>query len=324
MSEYIHSVLAQNESVTADTVVSYDLPVNPLSGVFVTLKFFQNLANTQVLWANIWAMIEKIEVLYKGSAIYSSSGFDLAMAQCMLCNFEPWTQNAHGEDNDVRSITFLLPLGRRLYDPRECFPRSTRGELILQVTYASSFTNIDNVSAQFETVELPDATPERYLRVTTLSVTPTATGEFDVELPIGHTLAAVLFWGTTKPLADTATKTLTYSQLLIDNQRRYISQTNYETWRNLAAIRNHPQNSQGHHIHQIDGAAFAQYMDTSAVKYVNDMISYGAMWDFDPLRDDTYLLDTRGASDIVARIYAGDTNAVRVLPCELIGSSEGI
>jgi len=42
--------------------------------------------------------------------------------------------------------------------------------------------------------------------------------------------------------------------------------------------------------------------------------------DFDPMMDGMYVLDTAGASDIVARIYAGDTNAIRVLPLELIGA----
>jgi hypothetical protein len=60
-------------------------------------------------------------------------------------------------------------------------------------------------------------------------------------------------------------------------------------------------------------------MDTAVVKYRNDR-SIQHLWiDFDPTRDDLYLLNTQGASDIVARIYAGDTNALRVLPCELVG-----
>ena len=38
------------------------------------------------------------------------------------------------------------------------------------------------------------------------------------------------------------------------------------------------------------------------------------------LLDGCYVLETAGASDIVARIYAGDTAALRVLPLELIGA----
>lgn len=322
--EFLHSVLAQNEAVTANTVISYDLPVNPLSFILLTLRFQQNKADVQLDWDKVDAMLSKVEVLYKGSAIFSASGSDIEALQCMLLGYEPWIHNRYGDDDDYTYFTFIIPMGRVLYLPRECFPSSTRGELILQITYASSFTDIDGVSAQIETVELPEAAPERFLRVTTLSVTPSAAGELDVELPIGNTLAGVLFFGTTYPLADANTQTLTYSQLLRDNKRIYFSHTNFECWHQLAGIRHKPPIAHGYHIHQLDSAAYAQYMDTSVVKYRNDRCVQHHWWDFDPLRDDTFLLDTKGASDLVARIYAGDTNALRVLPCELVASAGGV
>jgi len=311
--------LAQNEAVAVGTVISYDLPVNPLSFILVTLKFAQNVANTQLDWDNVDAMISKIEVLFKGSPIYSSNGSDLEAIDQNLLGYEPWITNRLGDDNELTFYCFLIPMGRKLYDPRECFPRSVRGELILQITYAGSFTEIDGVFCQIETVELPEANPGRFLRITTLSVTPTAAGELDVELPIGNVLAGVLFFGTTVPLVDVGTTTLTYSQLLIDNQRRYFSQTNFESWRQQAAFKHKPPIAHGYHVHQMDAAAFAQYDDVSVAKYRNDRSIQHLFWDFDPTGDDLYLLDTAGASDIVARIYAGDTNALRVLPIELVG-----
>lgn len=320
MAKFIHSVLAQYEAVTAGTVISYDLPVNPLSFILFTLKIQQNKADVQLDWDNVDAMISKIEVLYKGSPVYSSNGSDLEALDQMLLGYEPWITNRLGADNEYTFYTFLIPLTRKLYSPVECFPRSVRGELILQVTYAAAFTDIDGVYACIETVELPDATPSRYLRTTTLSVTPSAAGELDVELPIGNVIANILFFGTTVPLADANTQTLTYCQLLADNQRIYISQTNFENWRQQAALRFKPPIAHGYHIHQIDGAAYAQYMDTSVVKYRNDRCIQHLYLEFDPTRDDLYLLETAGLSDLVIRIYAGDTNALRVLPGELVGA----
>lgn len=320
MAIFTHSVLEQNSTVTANTVFTADLPVNPLSFIILTTKFFQNKADVQLDWDNVDAMIDKVEVLYKGSPIYSSNGSDLEAVDNTILGFEAWICNRLGDDNERTWMSYIIPLGRRPYDPRECFPRSVRGELQLQITWASSFTDIDNVELQIETVELPEATPERYMRITTLSVTPTAAGEMDVELPIGNTIAAVLFWGTTVPSGSTATRTLQYSQLLLDNQRTYISQTNFESWRQLPALLHKPPIAHGYHIHQLDGAAYAQYMDTSVVKYRNDRALQHQLWDFDPLRDGTYLLDTGPYNQIVARIYAGDTNALRVLPVELINT----
>lgn len=320
MAEFIHSVLAQNEAVVAGTVISYDLPVNPLSFILLTLRLQQDKADLQMDWDKVDAMLSKVEVLYKGSAIFSANGSDIEALQCVLFGYEPWITNRYGDDDEYTYFTFLIPLGRKLYRPEECFPETMRGELILQITYRAAFTDIDNVSAQIETVELPDAAPERLLKITTLSVTPTAVGELDVELPIGNVLAGVLFFGTTVPLADANVQTLTYGQLLIDNLRRYISHTNYETWRQLAGLRHKPPIAHGYHIHQLDGATYAQYMDTSVVKYRNDRCIQHLWWDFDPTGDDLYMIDTKGFSQFVARLYAGDQNALRVLPCELMAT----
>lgn len=324
MAEFIHSVLAQNVAVVAGTVISYDLPVNPLSHILLTLRFQQDKANLQLDWDNVDAAIAKVEVLYKGSAIYSSNGSDLEAVDNMLLGYEAWINNRIGADDEFTFFTFILPLGRKLYNPAECFPRSIRGELILQITYQAAFSEIDNVSAQIETIELPDASPSRFLRITTLSVTPTAAGEMDVELPIGNILAAVLFFGTTVPLADANLQTLTYSQLLIDNMRHYFSHTNFECWRQLVGHKFKPPIAHGYHVHRLLEASYAQYDDTGVVLYRNDRTIQHCMWDFDPTDDGLYLLNTQGASDIVARIFAGDTSALRVLPCELVQVGAGV
>jgi len=324
LAEFIHSVLAQNEAVAQNTVISYDLPVNPLSFILLTLRFQQNKADLQADWDNIDAAIAKVEVLFKGSAIFSANGSDIEALSAMLLGYVPWINNRLGDDDEYTYFTFLIPMGRKLYSPVECFPRSTRGELILQITYQAAFSEIDNVSAQIETIELPEAAPDRYLRVTTLSVTPTAAGEMDIELPIGNLLAAVLFFGTTVPLADANLQTLTYSQLLVNNVRRYFSHTNFECWRQLGGFHQYPPIAHGYHIHQLDGATYAQYMDTSVVKYRDDRTIQHLFWDFDPTKDGQYLFDTAGKSDVVARVFAGDTSAIRVLPCELVSAGHGV
>lgn len=319
MARFIHSVLAQNESVTAGTTISYDLPVNPLSFVLFTLRFSQNLADTQLNLNNARLMVSKLEVLFKGSPVFTANGIDITAMNAMVMGFQPWLGNSDGEDNDLLYLPMLIPMGRFPWKPDECFPRSTRGELILQVTYAATFADIDAVTAQIETVELPEASPSRYLRMTTLSVTPTATGELDVELPIGNPIPGVLFFGTTIPTNATSTKTLVYVQILLDNERRFYSQTNHESWRQLAAMKHAPPYAQGLHTHQTDGAIYAQYADTSAAKYAEDWVANHLYLDFDVLNDGLYLLETSGLNNIVARINAGDTNALRVLPLELVG-----
>lgn len=322
MSEFIHSVMKQNESVSASHVKTDDLPVNPLSFILLTLKFAQNLANTQALFANIMAMISKIEVLYKGSSEFTLNGFDAFATARLLLGFESWSVNAKGDDNELRSFTWLIPFGRRMYDPVECYPASKRGELQLQVSFASSFTNIDGVTYQVETLEIPDASPERYLRQTTLSRTPTATGDVEIDLPIGNRISDIVLWGTTIPSGATATRTIESAKLQVNNVERYYSKSNFESLHNMAGRLMPAPGYYGSHLHQSDGAAYAQYADTSVVKADNHVLANYLLMPFDVRRDGHFALETQGLSDLELVIAAGDTNPLRVIPCELVEASQ--
>lgn len=322
--EFIHSVLAQNQNVQAGGVFSWDLPVNPLSHIFVTFKFKQNKPDTAIGFWDILGNITKMEVLYKGSAIYSMSGWDAWACGLFIANFESWANNWNGDDDDEISMTWLIPLGRTPYLPRECFPRSTRGELILQITLPTTGVRIDTRRMQIETVELPQAAPERYLRMTTLSVTPTVVGELDIELPIGNPISDVVCFGTTKPSGSTETATLQYAQILVDNQRRFYSHTNYETWFNRAGLIHPPAGYWGLHVHRLDQAAFVQFDDTSYAIQRDSIFGWWNHLAFDIHKDGLFILETAGKSDVVLRIYAGVADAIRAIPCEIVPSAGGV
>ena len=315
---FTHSVVVPNESVTANTSPSYDLPVSPLSHCLVTVKFAQNAPNTQLAFANIAAMLNKIEVLYKGSGVFSTNGLDMLAVGLMVCDFESWGINAVGDDNELRSFTFLVPFGRQLYSPVECYPSTARGELVIQTTWAASFTEIDGVSLQIEAVELPDAHPERFLKVTTSAVAPSKTGDFDVELPIGNKISDIVLWGTTIPAADTATTTIQEIQIRKNNSEYMYSKTFFETLHNMSGRMRPAPGYWGNHVHQLDGAAYAQYMDTGTVKPSNHILSNHLLVPFDVRRDGVHILQTEGAKDLNIRINAGDLNPVRVIPCEVV------
>lgn len=321
--EFIHSVMAQNQAVTLASVVSYDLPVNPLSHIMITVKAKQNRANVQGIWSEIRGSLIKIEVLYKGSAVYSMSGCDAQDVATLLLGFEQWGVNAHGDDSDYRTCMYLVPLGRKLYSPREAFPHSTRGELILQLSYATAWGGWDDQHVQIETVEMPDATPERYLRMTTLSVTPSAAGELDVEIPIGNPISDLILFGTTIPLAESDTKTLTYVQVLVDNMRKFYSHANFETLHCMAGQYCQPPGYHEGHVHRLLGSSFTQYDDTSLVIPKNHACEQRLRIPFDINLDGVFMLETAGASDCVVRIYAGDTQPLRVIPCEVVSSGLG-
>jgi hypothetical protein len=318
--EFTHSIIVPNEAVVAATVVSKDLPVNPLSFLLVTLKCAQNQANTQIQIADILLAISKLEVLYKGSAVISMSGADLYACGVYIPKFETWGLNMNGEDNDLLAFTWMVPFGRFPYFPRECFPATSRGELILQISFAAAFTKLDAPFLQVEAVELPEASPEQFLKMTTLAVTPTATGiQPPIRLPIGNKLSDILLFGTTIPALNVATKTINSIELSINNLERYYSGHYFETAHNQAGIFTAAPTFHGNHYHQIDGGAYAQYMDTSAVKQGSHPLSHYIHLPLDVLRDGTFILDTKGLTGLDLNIDAGDTNAIRVVPVELVG-----
>ena len=318
MAVFTHSVVAQNEAVTAGTVVSYDLPVSPMSFVVLTLKFLQNLANTQILIANIMAALSKVETLYKGQAINSMSGLDLGALNAHILGFVPWAVNYMGDNDNVLSYSWIVPFGRTPYSPNEAFPATKRGELVLQITYPAAFTNIDAVHCQVESVELPEASPSQFIKATTLVGTPAATGQFDVSLPIGNVISDLLLWGTTIPAAGVTTRTITDLQVRKGNKEIFFSKANFESLHAIQGLFANMPVQFGSHIHQIDGAAFAQYMDTSAVKAANHMFPNHLHVALDVLGDGSYALETADATSLCVRVTAGDTNALRVIPVEIV------
>jgi len=318
--EFIHSVLAHDETVAVGTVVSYDLPVNPLSHTLITLKYAQNLVNDKLLFSNVLALMTKIEVLYKGSAVFSMSGLDAYACGLLVNRFESWGMNNDGNDNDERALTILVPHTRTLYSPTECYPRTTRGELILQITYAAAFTDIDTVFAQIETVEIPMAAPEQFIKMTTLARTPTATGQLDIELPIGNEISELVLWGETIPAAAADTATIDKLEILVDNINHFYAESNIETIHNMAGRMFAAPGYHGYHVHRLAAAAFAQWDDTTPVIPADHVISNHLHLPFDIFRDGRFALQTAGKSDVIVRIDAGDTGNIRVIPVEIVKS----
>lgn len=322
MSKFLQAMVVTNASIAEGAIVTEDLPVHPLSHVLVTLKFAQDLANTQLAFANILALLTRIEVLYKGAAVYALNGLDTFALNRFVCGFESWGVNALGADNELRSFTFMIPFGRKLFDPKECYPASMRGELQIQLTFAASFTEIDAVTLQISAYELLEAAPEQYLRCTTLTRTPAATGDVSIDLPIGNRLSDLVLFGTTIPSAATATTTIQNIRLQVDNVESYYTREFFEGLHNAAGRRLPAPGYWAGHLHQTDAATFSQFDDTALVKPGNHVLSNHLWLPIDIHRDGEFALDTRGLSDLELVIDAGDTNPLRVIPCEMVSAAD--
>jgi hypothetical protein len=319
--EFLRQVLVQDETLTASTLRTDDLPVNPLSMILVSVKAANDtgtLSNFSLVNA-LLNQISKLEVLYKGSAIVSGSLADLARLFGLLIGKGPMQTQAPLTDNAIRCVTIPILLGRKGFNAAECFPAVRRGELQLQTTIAAAQTGIDTLIYQVETVELLNAKPTKFLKATTINKTPTATGDHDVDLPIGNKLAGVLLFGTTVPTSTSFNASIGQLRLLRDNVEAYYARTNWETLHN--EMQRRVSEGAQHLVHQHlenTAGAYAQNAVTGTNNAATGFFDSYAYLDFDPFTDDSYLLDTAGRARIHLRINADVADAIRVIPVEIL------
>jgi len=317
--EFIHSVLAQDIPVVLATPYSFDLPVNPLSHTLLTVSYVRTAAAAAAipLIANTINQVARIEVLYKGSAIFSMSGWDAVAAGLYVADFESWGVNMAGVATEECSFTWCIPHGRILYNPRECFPRTTRGELTLQVTFVVAGADITSQIQQIETVEIPDASPSQFLKMTTLSVAIPATGTIDVPLPIGNPISDLVLWGATIPAGAATDRTLHQLQVLVNNKTSHYGLTNYETHHNMAGRMRAAPGYWGSHTHYTVTTTISSQNIPS-----NHLLACYSHLPFDIFKDGEFALQTAGMSDVVLRINTrfaiAAASTARVIPCEIV------
>lgn len=295
--EFLRSIIIDNATPAADGTYTYDLPVNPVSHLMLVIKAL-NITN-EATPAEILAMISNVHVLHRGTSILQLSATHLNALDRLLFGKTPIGANQVATDDATRFIALPVPFGRRLYNPDECFPESKAGELQLQLTVDIANAGADGLILQLEACELLGATPSRYLKTTTLTHTPAAAGDSDVDLPLGNLYSALMLWGTTIPTGTAWTTTIDKIKLLLDNVEHYVSSENWEALRGELILR--PGHEPGWTIAAGD-----------------DDIANWAIVDFDPARDDKFLLDTAPLSSAKLRVTAGDTNPLNVFPLELV------
>lgn len=295
--KYRRSVIAQDQSVAASSITTFDLPVNPLSFLMVTMRFL-NVTDEGTL-AEVLARITNVTVTRFGATIFSASGADMHKLNAIMLGGMPILSNQVATDNAARYITMMIPFSRTPYSPLEGLPATSRGELKLQIEMSATETAVDNLSLQIEAIEMLGATPKQYLKITTLSLTPVSGVENDATLPIGNKLAGIAIFSTTVPTGTSYTTSADKVRLLVDNVEDTIASANWETM----------------HGELIRKVGHQEAYDASAD---NDDLSLYALLDFAPLNDDQYLVETKGKSSVVLKITGGDTNAIRVFPIEVV------
>lgn len=319
MAKFIHSILETNALVGSDGDEVIDLPVNPLSVILLhisPLNDTSTIADYRFLELLLSA-VGTVRVSHKGASVVDASGVDLAVLALLWHRVGIWQSNAVETDNDRRSLVLPIFFGRRPFGPDEAFPETKKGELQLTVTWDIAATGFDGLRRSVETIELPEASPSFVQKVTTLAQTFVATGQNDIDLPIGNVIRAILLFGTTGFAGASPAPTLGQLQLLVDNIQTHFSATDFEVLRGLLGLGgvNYPPGFR--HIHS--GTYTTTVAGDSREPEVGASIDDNyVLMDLDPTRDDEYSLDTSGAGRVNVRSTAETANAVRVLPIEKV------
>lgn len=321
MPRFLHSIAQPNTDLVASAdITPFDLPVNPLS--LILLRFqITNVApaalDTFGGLDDVLTQITNVNVKHKGENIIQGQLRDLMMVNAVYHKAFPWATKLTDTDNAVRSFVFPLCLGRRAYDPKSCFPATTRGNLRFEMTAGADGAGYDDINFSVETVELIDATPEEYLKYVTSSRTSVA-GQFDAPLPIGNPLLGCLLFDTGLFGSDDEVLSWGTVKLLKDNVEQYYPLSDYETLAGMLGMQLGIPTVWPGHVHAFNGAAAGlDNSDESQVGNSFGMQGY-AYLDFDPLRDYSYQLDTEGAANLVIRGSGDEATAIRYLPLERV------
>jgi len=324
-ARFVHSILAPNQDVAADGDLQFDLPVNPLSCIYLNLSPLNEtstIANYTAL-LGLLSALDRVRVTYRGASVIDIRGDDLVAFLIYAAGIYPRQSNLQKTDNDRRSLVLPIPLSRRIWTPSECFPETRRGELQLTLTLDIADTGFDDLRISIETLELLDANPTHFQRITTLAQTFAATGDNDIDLPIGNIIRSVLAFGTTGFAGATPAPTIDQIRLLKDNIENGYAASDWEVSRAVAAALGREGSVVNGHLHR-GNFTTATEGNTGDQLDVDTLAQLYTHLDYDPTRDDTYSLETKGAGRVHLRVNAGAANAARFIVVEKVAVSDFI
>jgi len=295
--EFIRSSLLKDHT-TATEVKKIDLPVNPLSHLIISMDGY-NVTDEATL-AEILAFINKVTVTHMGKTVIDMQSEDMYALNTYLYCQKPILTAKVATDNQARCLSLIVPFGRKIFNPSECYPATRKGELTLSLDTTVPSASLDNSTLNIEAVELVGASPSHYLKCTELVVAaPGATGDNNIELPIGNKIIAVQIRMTTFPGTSSHTYGVDVAKILVDNKEF-----------GYAAARAHCLVGDNiHRIHNQPGDIAAQ----------GAIIPPNIVWlDYDPLGDGNFLLETAGKSSVKIRMTMGVNEATTLNILELV------
>ena len=286
--EFIRSTLIRDR-VSATEVVERDLPTNPISHLILALSGCQITDETTL--AEMLAFVNTIEVTRSGVTVLSMQSEDLYALNCYLYGRRPNLTNCVTTATATRTLGLIIPFGRKIFDPEECFPAMKKGDLTVRLNMTVLGTSVDTGIISLEAVELVGAAPTHYMKSTLMVVVaPGAVGDNDVELPMGNELVCIQLRRTSGPANAGHVYGISNARVLVDNKEYgYVS-----------ARAQCLEADRGMQVGGPQTTMLLQQLPTPTSTF----------WlDYDPNKDGKWLLDTAQASSVKVRLDMGVNEA---------------
>ena len=300
-------------------ITPVDLPVNPLSLLYLTLFIeepAQQVTNAWTLLSDYYAALADLSIRHKGEMIVQGNLQDVMLTNFLLHGQLPFGTHLSGIGNN-RAMTFPIALTRRPYSGIEAFPATSRGNLRFHMNVLD-FTPGTATVLQWalEAVEMIEDDPMQYAKYTTNTRVLAATGRQRVPLPIGNELVGCLLFDPATEITVAEAFAWGKVKVMVDNVEQYYAESNWESLRqSLAGRFPLAMNALGH----VHGHAAADTVTGNEQVRLNEPPHQYGYLDFDPLRDDANLLETAGHSDVELDMNSDvSSGTARYLPIELV------
>lgn len=275
----------------------FDLAVNPISHLILHIDAVVAGA-AAVGVRQPWTDLDNVTVSFQGASIFNMAGEDLQAYLAVLLGTVPYIVNHSSATNgDLVRLSIPIPFGRRTFDPNECFPATRKGDLQASLTLAAEGATFQTRNFSFEVVEIPEAQPARFLKAVSLQRALTAT-DFDFPLPVGNPYVGLLVREPTLADAGITTGTVRQYRLLVDHTEMYVAASRFESGRDQfeAKVKD-----------------FEEYTALPLAALAN--FNY---LDFDPNKNDAFLLETDGRADVRLRFELDNNGTPVCTPIELV------
>lgn len=315
-----YSVVRNEFNFSGDGLEQFDLAVNPLSALVLTIRALNDTGTVanMATYLELCGALNRVSVLHRGVSVISMTGRDIAAMNYMRYGVVPTQNGFVSTNNAIRQVLLPVYFGRFAFDVQSCLPAARRGDLVLEVDVDDADTGYDGLSLQIDAIELLGASPSEFERKVQVAQTFAATGNNDVELPTTNRCRGLLLFGTTAATGTSPAPTWGRMEVRRDNLEVGYSSLDWETAQGLHTLIGGQPPAMDQHIH-VENDTGGPTDQASAIG-AGGWENY-AFLDFDLTRDDKFSIDLEKATQFSIRADAEAANAVRVVPIERVPAS---